>query len=201
MLVVPHPEERLIVQIVLTESQGLLLDDLSAFLYDTVLLNDATVLSGPDYDYYFDQFFWRRNGRPIRREDRVVVARVLHESPILVELLAGGGSIGLYTGLEYVYYTKSRRRKDRTEQAIRDKELEIRADELEIKRSQKELKRIEAEKARRELEAIEEGEQPTLIVIEHDQPPIRVPRQAGVLQDRDSQEEYTRVVRRLRRSP
>lgn len=123
------------VQIVLAEPKGLLLDDLSAFLYDTALLNDATVLSGPGYDYEFNQYFWRRNGRPTRREDRVIVARARHESPILIELLVGGGAIGLYKGLEHVFYTKSRWRKDKTEQAIRDKDLEIREEELEIKRS------------------------------------------------------------------
>jgi hypothetical protein len=201
---VPSPNEALVVRIVLTEPEGLYLDDISALLYDVALLNDATVLSSPKYEgYRFDQWFWRRNGRPTKPEDRVAVQQVRHESPFLIEILLGaggtGGAIAIYKGLEHVWTTKARARARKTTQAIADVDLELRQTELDIKQSEAELKRIEVERAHRELE---DEKAPRLILIEANQPPIQVPNEAGpVLRDEESQEYYARTVRRMQRSP
>lgn len=157
-----------------------------------MLLNDATVLSGPKYDYEFNEFFWRRNGRPTLPEDRVVVSHVRHESPFLIEILVAGavaggvgGGFGLIKGLEHVLYTKHRWRKAKNEEATRDADLQ--------------LKLIQVERERRELEASSD-EPSRLIVIERDAPPIVIPNQAEVLQDPESQRFFARIVRRMKRN-
>ena len=172
----------LVIQIVLEEPRGLFLDDLSAFLYDTALLNDATVLSGPGYDYEFNQYFLRRNGRKTRREDRAVVLHVRHESPILIELLVvASAAIGVFKGLEHVWYTKARWRREKAEQ--KDRELELVIKELEIERNRREL-----------------DDEATLITIDEGEPPIEIPSGAAVLQDAGAQDAYAKTVRRIQRS-
>lgn len=190
---VVYTVEPSIIQVILAEPKGLYLDDLSAFLYDTALLNDAAVLSSPEYDYEFNQYFWRRNGRPTRPKDRVAVSHVRHDSPFLIELLVGGGVFAVLQGLEHVWYTKHRWRQAKIDQETSEVDLALKKEELK-------LKQMQVEREQRELVAAK-GDRPTLIVIDRFEPPIELPRQAGPqLQDEDSQAFYAQTVRRLQRS-
>jgi hypothetical protein len=56
----------------------------TAILYDLTLLHELSVLlTDPEFrGYSFDQFFWRRNGRPLDEDQRLIVDSLVVESPL-----------------------------------------------------------------------------------------------------------------------
>lgn len=66
-----------------------LLQDVSTLLYDLTLAHDfgALLTSYERPDYFFSTTFWFRNGRPVPRADRIRAARVVKESPLLLEVV------------------------------------------------------------------------------------------------------------------
>ncbi len=62
--------------------------DISSFFYDFELLHDLTLLTlGDDYkSYKFNRFFWFRNGRPIRNEQKIILSEVQKQSPLKLNL-------------------------------------------------------------------------------------------------------------------
>jgi hypothetical protein len=63
--------------------------DLSSLLYDFELAHDLSVLlAEQDYSRYrFNRFFWFRNGRPLKTVHRARTARVIKESPLLLDVV------------------------------------------------------------------------------------------------------------------
>lgn len=190
-------------KVVLDEPESFFLDDLSAFIWDTVLLHDAVVLSRPDYDFEFNQYFWRRNGRPLRQEDRARVGRVRHESPFLLEV-AGTLSAIVVVGksLEWLHNWPERR------QIIKGKANQAKAldDQIEpsrrLKQAQVEKAEDEARLARIEREDAETRRGDRTLLILPNQPPLELPPEAGpVLEDERSQQAAAQTIRRLARSP
>jgi hypothetical protein len=61
--------------------------DFSSFLYDFTLLHDCAILAVlPNYkEYRFSQYFWYRKGRPLLPEHQLLVRKVSHQSPLLLE--------------------------------------------------------------------------------------------------------------------
>ncbi|MBZ0328268.1 MAG: hypothetical protein K8F54_11725 [Altibacter sp.] len=65
------------------------IETLSSFLYDLNLLNDLLVLSTiEDYENYnFSQFFYYRKGRPLKREHKLYLHSINHNSPLSLEVI------------------------------------------------------------------------------------------------------------------
>jgi len=83
-------------KLVFSEESRPLLLDISSLLYDFELLHDfSLILCAEDYsNYTFSRLFWFRNGRPIITDHRVRVARIVKESPLIIELVLAGISVG-----------------------------------------------------------------------------------------------------------
>ena len=77
--------------------------DVSAFLYDMNLLYELSRLATDDRyaGFRFDQHAFRRNGRPLRRSDRLKVERIREESPLELILLlpAAAAAVGAMWGI------------------------------------------------------------------------------------------------------
>jgi len=82
------PGSEKVLEIHIGAVEDLFLDELSGVLYDTILLYDAVVLAtGERYESYrFTQYFYRRNGRPLRPADRLRLDRIAFESPGVIEI-------------------------------------------------------------------------------------------------------------------
>jgi len=63
--------------------------DITSLLYDLELAHDFGVLATEsEYrDYEFNRFFWYRHGRRIRPVHRVRAARIVKQSPLLIEVV------------------------------------------------------------------------------------------------------------------
>lgn len=63
--------------------------DISGLLYDLELAHDfGVLLVQPDYrDRKFNRYFWYRNGRRLKSEHRLRVARIAKQSPLEVGLI------------------------------------------------------------------------------------------------------------------
>jgi hypothetical protein len=134
-----------LLRVELSEPDIVFADEVSGWLYDTILLHDALVLCGPDYDYQFNQFFYRRNGRPVRREHRLRLVRLTYESPMVIEtlVLTAVAARGLLRTYEWLRDRPERRRIVRAEA---DKtEEEARKARIDRKRAQIELDRMRRE--------------------------------------------------------
>jgi hypothetical protein len=145
--VVALPDEPRALRVELSEPAVVFVDELSGWLYDSVLLHDAFVLTRPDYDYTFNQYFYRRNGRPVRNEHRLRARRVRYESPFLVETVV---SVGVALGglLKTYEWLRDRPERRRIVRAEADKvEEEARTARLTRKHEQIELARLEREEA------------------------------------------------------
>jgi hypothetical protein len=203
----PSPDDLAGVQTVLDEPPDFFLDDLSAFIWDTVLLHDAIVLSRPDYEFEFDHYFWRRGGRPLRREDRARVLRVRHESPFLLEIAGTLAAIVVIgKSLEWLHNWPARRAITKSEaNQARAADARIPLDdriwEAEALKAEEEaqlaLARIERERAEEARES-----NPKDLLILPNRPRLELPREAGsVLEDEGSREAAAQTLRRLARSP
>lgn len=86
-----------------TEEGSLFLQDATGLLFDVELSHDLGVmLIDPQYrTYRFTQFFWYRNGRPLKREDRLRLKRLRHNSPL--ELEVAGSLTGIWAFLQIAY--------------------------------------------------------------------------------------------------
>lgn len=87
---------RIKLKLVFSEEDRPFLLDISSLLYDFELLHDLSlILCAEDYsDYKFSRFFWYRNGRPIITDHKLRVAKIVKESPLTIELILAGISIG-----------------------------------------------------------------------------------------------------------
>jgi hypothetical protein len=65
------------------------IETLSAFLYDLNLLNDclALALIAQYSDYNFSQFFYYRKGRPLKKEHKIYLNKINHNSPLGLEVI------------------------------------------------------------------------------------------------------------------
>lgn len=63
--------------------------DISSLFYDFELLHDFCLIAYVDeYKYYkFNNYFWYRKGRPIKKEHRIKALRIEKESPLTVEII------------------------------------------------------------------------------------------------------------------
>jgi hypothetical protein len=127
------------------ERQDLTALALSSTIYDFNLLYDwAVLVSVPEYEgYRFSQFFWFRNGRPVRNAHALHVHWIRHESPLGVELIiplaAAAASVPwvLLQSIQKIQNWRLDRRKLQAE--VRD--LESRDDQRRA-----ELQKVEAER-------------------------------------------------------
>jgi hypothetical protein len=72
-----------------SEEEKPFLLDITSLLYDLELAHDFGVLATePEYrGYKFNRFFWYRHGRRIRSMHRVRAARIIKQSPLLLEIV------------------------------------------------------------------------------------------------------------------
>lgn len=65
------------------------IETLSSFLYDLNLLNDCLALALIDQysDYNFSQFFYYRKGRPLKKEHKLYLNKINHNSPLGLEVI------------------------------------------------------------------------------------------------------------------
>lgn len=178
---VPQQADFRVLYAVLEEPPSLFLDDLSAFAYDTALAYDAVVLSDDEY-YTFNQYFWRRNGRPVRTEERARLIRLRYESPVLIEIAGVAGAIlTVGTTLEWLRNIPRRERL---------KGIEVRKAEVELERAEVALSKEQREDATVELE-----------ISPHTPPLVLPPGQQSVTEREDALHAFVGTVRRMMRSP
>lgn len=82
------------------EESPLALENLSAFLYDLVLMHDRLfLLLSTDYKGKIPSglAFYRRNGRPIEKPDKLQISLIIKESPILIEIIVPAILVGVPT--------------------------------------------------------------------------------------------------------
>jgi hypothetical protein len=72
-----------------SEERNPFLLDITSLLYDIELAYDFCVLlTENEYRRYnFSGFFWFRNGRPLRNEHRLRIARIVKQSPLILEVV------------------------------------------------------------------------------------------------------------------
>ena len=65
------------------------IETLSSFLYDLNLLNDCLALALIDEysNYNFSQFFYYRKGRPLKKEHKLYLNKINHNSPLGLEVI------------------------------------------------------------------------------------------------------------------
>ncbi len=88
------------VRITIDEGSPLALENLSAFLYDLVLIHDRLfLLLSPDYKGKIPSglAFYRRNRRPIGKSDRLQISLITKESPLLIEVIITAVLVGIPT--------------------------------------------------------------------------------------------------------
>ncbi len=64
--------------------------DISSMLYDLELAHDFSVIlanSETYKKYQFDRYFWYRKGRPLLKEHRIRVLKIVKQSPLLLEVV------------------------------------------------------------------------------------------------------------------
>lgn len=119
--------------------------DVSSLLYDFELLHDLSlILCREDYrDYRFSRYFFYRNGRPIKKDHKVRVARIVKESPITVELILTGVSLSsgaLWVLLQAIEKIQNwRLNREKLELEVKKLQLEIRKLGLETEKLEVEL--------------------------------------------------------------
>lgn len=71
------------------ENKYPLLLDISSLLYDLVLTHDfSVIITEKEYfNYEFSQYFWYRQGRPIKPYHRIRTAKIIKESPLVLEVI------------------------------------------------------------------------------------------------------------------
>jgi hypothetical protein len=130
------------IKIIAAEEAPLELGNLTAFLYDLVLLHDRLLLILSDeYDYHqhLTFLFYRRTGRPIRKSDRLQVKLVTKESPFTIELIIAAAVAVPSVGLTLVKIIE-KLADWQEERAI--KRLERQNRELDIRRKEWELRKL-----------------------------------------------------------
>jgi hypothetical protein len=134
----------------LADPGELLADDLSSFLYDTVLLHDAIVLAtDPRYEKYeFNRWFYSRNGRPLVRENRLELGLIRYESPGLIEVATSAAMC--VTAIVFAY-ERLRDRSQRRRKLVAEADKAV--DEARIAR----VERVERERALEERESARGG--------------------------------------------
>lgn len=82
------------VQFQFVEDKYPLLLDISSLMYDLVLAHDfGVIITEEEYsDYKFNQYFWYRQGRPIKPYHKIRASRIVKESPLVLEVIVA--SIG-----------------------------------------------------------------------------------------------------------
>ncbi|HSH61239.1 MAG TPA: hypothetical protein VK988_16680 [Acidimicrobiales bacterium] len=205
-----------LITVTFEDPDTLFVDDLSSVLFDTVLLHDAVVLAGPEYNYNFSQYFYRRNGRPVSASDRLRLERLRHESPLLLETVALHVAAFWTVARTYEWLRdwSVRRRRVRAEATKAELEVEkTRAELLEIRqrreREELELKLLQDEaldrQARRERDELEPAGQRSGLKLHPvaDAPPLILPPQvqAVLAEQPDARRIVERQAARLASSP
>lgn len=195
----PFSRDPQVLTVVLAERADLLLEDVSNFFYDSLLLHDCVVLATGEYDYNFGPQFYYRTGRPIRPEDRLRLRRLRHESPLLVETIVmwGAASLAVRSTYEWLRDRPLHRRKLEAETGEAEERREI-------ARIDRQLKQIELDKQRGELAGRLVGRhRPNELQITAEEPPLALPPGAdeGIVDDPQARKTFVSVTRRLREGP
>jgi hypothetical protein len=139
------------IKIIAVEEAPLELGNLTAFLYDLVLLHDRLLLilsDEYDYKHHLTFFFYRRTGRPIRKSDRLQVKLITKESPFAIELIIPAAVA--IAGLGWTLVKMLEKLADWKEDRV-IKRLQRRSLELDIERKEWELRELIRENVRQKL--------------------------------------------------
>jgi len=81
--------EEYLVTLQFREDEEPFLLDVSSLIYDFELAYDfSVILAEEEYSKYdFNRFFWYRTGRPLKNHHRARAARIVKESPLLLEVI------------------------------------------------------------------------------------------------------------------
>jgi hypothetical protein len=191
---VPEQAAPRVLSVRFREPRTVFADDVSGLLYDTVLLHDAVVLSSEEYDYEFSQYFYRRNGRPVREVDRLRLGQLHHESPLLLETIALNAAAFWTVARTYEWLRDwpHRRRKTRADADFAEAQAEKAWEEVDELRRKREREELDLGEKRRALELRPRDDAPPLVL---------PPEAARALGRNDSRPIVERQVARLARSP
>ena len=194
----PLSRDPQVLSVVLAEPADLLVEDVSNFLYDSLLLHDCIVLATGEYDYNFGPQFYYRTGRPIRPEDRLRMRRLRHESPLLVETIVmwGAASLAIRSTYDWLRDRPLHRRKLEAETGEAEERREI-------ARIDRQLKQIQLDEQRGESEGLVRQLQPNELQITPGEPPLALPPGAdeGIVDDTQARKTFVSITRRLRVGP
>jgi len=125
-----------ILQLQFVEDKYPLLLDVSSLMYDLVLAHDfGVILTEEEYsDYKFSQYFWYRQGRPIKPYHKIRTSRMIKESPLVLEVVITsiGGIWVLLQIIEKVQNWPLNRQKLKLEVEKLREEKQLRYENLEL---------------------------------------------------------------------
>jgi hypothetical protein len=123
------------IRITTIEMEPLELGNLTAFMYDLVLLHDRLLLILSDeyeYRYHLSPFFYRRTGRPVRKLDRLQVKLVTKKSPFIIELIIASTAAGLAWTLIKILEKLTDWKEDRAIKRLERRKLELEVERLKL---------------------------------------------------------------------
>lgn len=107
------------------------IETLSSFLYDLNLLYDCLALALIEQysDYNFSQFFYYRKGRPLKKEHKLYLNKIDHNSPLRLEVIIPLAASAV--GIPWLILQSA--------QKIRNWKLERRKLEIEVQKAELDL--------------------------------------------------------------
>jgi hypothetical protein len=119
------------------------IETLSSFLYDLNLLYDCLALALIDQysDYNFSQFFYYRKGRPLKKEHKLYLNRINHNSPLGLEVIIPLAASS--AGIPWLILQSA--------QKIRNWKLERRKLEIEVQKAELDLNEKKAKLVNEQL--------------------------------------------------
>jgi hypothetical protein len=120
------------------------IETLSSFLYDLNLLNDCLALALIDQysDYNFSQFFYYRKGRPLKKEHKLYLNKINHNSPLGLEVIIPLAASA--AGIPWLILQSA--------QKIRNWKLERRKLEIEVQKAELDLNEKKAKLVNEQLD-------------------------------------------------
>lgn len=120
------------------------IETLSSFLYDLNLLNDCLALALIDQysDYNFSQFFYYRKGRPLKKEHKLYLNKINHNSPLGLEVIIPLAASA--AGIPWLILQSA--------QKVRNWKLERRKLEIEVQKAELDLNEKKAKLVNEQLD-------------------------------------------------
>jgi hypothetical protein len=137
--------QNIYIKLVFSEEREQFLLNISSLFYDFELLHDLILLSYvEDYsNYRFSQFFFYRNGRPLKQNHRLRTIKIIKQSPLTIELVLAGiiGTSGAVWAIIQALEKISNWQLNRKKLELEIKKLKLETDREKIEIEEKLLKK------------------------------------------------------------